>query len=116
MNSFKIDWARDSRRVKVLMLKEFLSVAHGLSILSTIKVAYSNMLRQILGYNRQDIASRTCVSNSIDNFDVLLPKNIYGFRNRVYDIGNDLIKSMTNCINIVNGPMWPKWARALYCV
>ena len=39
------------------------------------------------------------VNNSIDNFDARLCKNIYGFRKRVYDIENNLIKCMYTCIN-----------------
>ena len=73
-----------------------------------LKVAY-NMHRHILGYNRWDSASCMFANYSIDNFDALLCKNIYGFRKRVYDIENNLIKYMNICINIPNGPMWSKW-------
>lgn len=52
-------------------------------------------------------------NNSINNFDALLHKNIHGFRKRIYNIENYLIKCMTNRMNIVNGPMF---IRALYCV
>ena len=33
-------------------------------------------------------------NNSIDNFDAMLRKKIYGFRKWVYDIENNLIKCM----------------------
>ena len=67
-------------------------------------------------YNRWDSANCMFVNNSIDNFDALLRKKIYVFRKWVYDIENDLITCMTNNNHIVNGPMWSKRARALYCV
>ena len=56
------------------------------------------------------------VNSSIDNVDVLLRKNIYGFRKRVYDIENNLIKCMNTYINIHNGPMWSRLAQTLYFV
>ena len=41
-------------------------------------VAYNNMHRRILGYNRRDSASSMFANNAIDTFDALLRKNIYG--------------------------------------
>ena len=81
-----------------------------------IKVAYNNMHRRILGYNRWGSASNMFVSNAIDNFDASLRKNIlYRFRQRVYQIDNNLIKCLNNCKHILNGPMWSSWSQALYC-
>ena len=45
------------------------------------KVAYNNMHRRILGYNRRDSASSMFANNAIDTFDALLRKNIYGLKN-----------------------------------
>ena len=53
-----------------------------------LKVAYNNIHRKILGYNRWDSASCMFVNNIIVTFDALLSKNIDGFRKRVYDIEN----------------------------
>ena len=49
-------------------------------------------------------------NNSIDNFDAVLCRYIDGFRKWVYDLENNFIKCMNTCINILNGPMWSKWA------
>ena len=46
-----------------------------------LNVAYNNMQRRLLRYNRLDSASCMIVNNSIDNFDALLRKNIYGLEN-----------------------------------
>ena len=73
-----------------------------------LKVAYNNMHRQILGY--------IFVSNGIDTFDALMRKNVYGFRKRILNIDNDMIKCMYNWTNIVNGPMWTSWVESLYIV
>ena len=56
------------------------------------------------------------VNNAIDTFDVLMRKNIYGFKTRICNINNDLIKVMYNCIDIVNDPMWSSWSESLYTV
>ena len=45
------------------------------------KVAYNNMHKRMLGYNRWDSASNMFVNNAIDTFDVLLRKNMIGFKN-----------------------------------
>ena len=44
------------------------------------KVAYNNMHRRILGYNRRDSASSMFPNNAIDTFDAILRKNIYGLK------------------------------------
>ena len=40
------------------------------------KVAYNNIHRRILGYNRRDSASSMFANNAIDTFNALLRKNI----------------------------------------
>ena len=45
-----------------------------------VKVAYNNMHRRILGYNRRDSASSMFANNAIDTFDALLRKNMYGLK------------------------------------
>ena len=44
------------------------------------KVAYYNMHKRILGYQRWDSVSSRFVSNAIDTFYVLMHKNIYDFK------------------------------------
>ena len=65
------------------------------STYAKLKVAYNNMHRRILGYNRWDSASNMFVSNAIDNFDASLRKNIYRFRQRVYKIDNKIGDKMS---------------------
>ena len=80
------------------------------------QVAYNNMHRRILGYSRRDSASGMFANNAINTFDTLLRKNIYGFKRRIFNINNGLIRVMYNCFEIVNGPMWISWANSLYTV
>ena len=46
-------------------------------------------------------------------FDALLRKNIYGLIKCIFNINNDLIRVMYNCVEIVNGTMWISWANSL---
>ena len=73
------------------------------------------MHRRILGYSRRDSASGMFANNPIDTFDTLR-KNIYGFKRRIFNINNDLIRVMYNCFEIVNGPIWISRANSLYTV
>ena len=59
------------------------------------------MHRRILGYYRWNSASCIFVNNAIDSFDVIMGKNIYDLKKRIFTIYNDL---MYNCTDIVNGP------------
>ena len=77
--------------------------------------AYNNCIR-ILGYSRRDSASGMFANNGIDTFDALLRKSIYGFKRRIFNTNNDLIRVMYNCFEIVNGPMWISWANSLYTI
>ena len=50
-------------------------------------VAYNNMHRRILGYNRWDSASNMFVNNTIDNFDANLRKNFFRLMPRSRVVG-----------------------------
>ena len=82
-----------------------------------LKVAYNNIHKKVLGYNRWDSASCTFVNNIIVNFDAILSKNIDGFRKRVYHIENNLIKCTNTYIiikkNILNGSTWSMWVHVV---
>ena len=54
-----------------------------LSTISKMRVAYNNVVRRLLGYSRRDSASNMFVTNNLPSFDVLLRRNIYGFKTRI---------------------------------
>ena len=57
------------------------------------------------------------VNDTIDTFDVLMYRNIYGLKTNVFShIYEDLVKDMYNCMDIVSGPMWSSWVNSLYTV
>ena len=74
------------------------------------------MHRRISGYSRRDSANGMYANNTIDTFHVLLRKNIYGFKRRIFNIHNGLIRVMYSCFEIVNSPMWISWVNSLYTV
>ena len=69
----------------------------------------------MLGSSRWGSASSMFVNNAIDTFYVLRRKNISGIET-YFNINNNLIKVIYNCIDTVNGPMWSSWAKSLYTV
>jgi len=81
---------------------------------SKLRVAFNNVYRRILGFNRSDSASHMYVSNRIDNFDMVLRKNVYGFMHRVCTISNEIVQNVTKCAMYLCNGMWSKWMQLLY--
>jgi len=81
---------------------------------SKLRVAFNNVYRRILGFNRSDSASHMYVLNRIDNFDTVLRKNVYGFMHRVCTINNELVRNVTKCVMHLCNGMWSKWTQLLY--
>ena len=77
-------------------------------------VAFNNNFRRILGFSKRDSASFMYATNSIDNFDCFMRKNIYNFIQRLYSIDNDLVKSVLTCTMFIVDGMWSKWTNLLY--
>ena len=81
---------------------------------SKLPVAYNNVYRRILGYTRRDSASNMFVTNRLNNFDVLVRRNVYNFYCRVKSIENNLVKVVYNTISLVRNAMWTKWMSILH--
>ena len=81
---------------------------------SKLRVAFNNVYRLILGFNRSDSASHMYVSNGLDNVDTVLRKNVYGFMQRVCNIKNDIVRSIVSCAMTMNNGMWSNWMHLLY--
>ncbi len=81
---------------------------------SKIRIAFNNVYRRILGLCRRDSASQMYAFNNIDNFDALMRKNTFGFIQRLYNINNDLVKSVLLCSQYIHNSMWHKWMNQLY--
>ena len=81
---------------------------------SKLRIAFNNVYRRLLGFRKCDSASQMYVSHNIDNFDAFMRKNVHGFMQRVCNIDNSLVKSVTSCVSYISGGMWQKWISLLY--
>ena len=59
--------------------------------LKTLRIAYNNSLRKLLGIPKYNSASEMCVCLNIPSFDELLRKYVYSFRNRLVSSQNCIL-------------------------
>ncbi len=57
-------------------------------------VAYNNVFRKFLGYDRY--CSAMFVESRVDTFNVRVRRMVYSFRERIYNSENNLIKCIIN--------------------
>ena len=50
---------------------------------SQLRIAYNNVFRRFIGYDKFCSASSMFVKNSVDQFDARVRKLMYGFRSRL---------------------------------
>ena len=82
--------------------------------LKQLQVAYNNVFRKLLGYDRFCSASGMFVENRVDTFDVRIRRLIYSFRERVRSCDNSLIVCMINSSVWLNSCLADTWSIALY--
>ena len=79
-----------------------------------LEVAYNNVFRRFLGYEKYCSASGMFTENRVDGFDARVRKLVYSFRERLKDSDNSLIE------NIMNSSAWhfskllQLWEKCLY--
>ena len=61
-----------------------------------LEVAYNNVFRRFLGYDKYCSASSMFVENRTDGFDARICKLVYGFRERLQISENSLIETVIN--------------------
>jgi hypothetical protein len=82
--------------------------------LSKLRVAYNNIYRRILGYNKWDSASNMFVSHRIDSFDARLRKACFSFVKRLNCSSNVLIDTLQTNNWCKNNYLWRHWRSILY--
>ena len=79
-----------------------------------LRVAYNNVYRYLLGYQKRDSASMMLVSNGIDSFQTIIIKYIYIFLQRVVSSANAIAKCLSNNYVVRGSAMWATWNRIVY--
>jgi hypothetical protein len=82
--------------------------------ISKIRVAYNNVFRNVLGYNRYDSASSMFVSNTIDGFGARIRKSNFKFRERLLASNNNIVMNINANMWIISNYMWRKWTNTMY--
>ena len=79
-----------------------------------IRVAFNNVHRKLLNYKRGDSASQMFVFHNFMNFESLLRKCIYSFKQRLSYSTNILIKALNDSWSVANSDISLMWNRLLY--
>ena len=116
------DFSQCSLAVKVRLFKCYCLVFYCPALWSDFKmysfdkmrVAFNNVHRKLLGYERRDSASQMFVFNDLCNIESLLRKCIHSFMQRLHSSKNVLIRALFTCFCVRNGAMYRKWVNLLH--
>ncbi len=79
-----------------------------------IEIAYNNVFRKFLGYDRYCSASGMFIENRVDIFNVCVGRIVYTFRERIYNSENNLIKCIVNSKAWKGSDLLSSWNSTLY--
>ena len=79
-----------------------------------LEVAYNNVFRRFLGYDKYCSASSMFVENRTDGFDARIRKLVYGFRERLQISENSLIETIMNSSAWRSSRLLNLWEKYLY--
>ena len=79
-----------------------------------LEVAYNNVFRRFLGYDKYCSASSMFVENRTDGFDARVRKLVYGFRERLQISANSLIETIINSSAWRSSRLLNLWEKYLY--
>ena len=79
-----------------------------------LEVAYNNVFRRFLGYDKYCSASSMFVENRTDGFDARIRKLVYGFRERLQISENSLIETIINSSAWRSSRLLNLWEKYLY--
>ena len=79
-----------------------------------LEVAYNNVFRKFLGYDKYCSASRMFVENRTDGFDARIRKLVYGFREILQISENSFIETIINSSAWRSSWLLNLWEKYLY--
>ena len=79
-----------------------------------LEVAYNNVFRRLMGYDKYCSASGMFVENRTDGFDARVRKLVYGFRERLDISDNSLIETVINSSAWRSSKLLQLWEDYLY--
>ena len=79
-----------------------------------IQVAYNNVFRRLVGYEKFCSASGMFVENRSDNFDTRIRRLVYGFYQWLLVSDNSLVKCVVNSSAWLSSKLYANWNKCLY--
>jgi len=88
--------------------------SHKLSSYNKLRVAYNNIFRSLFKLRRDTSISAYMVNSNMDSFQVIIRKQIYKFRERVFSSDNLLVATIVNAVYFTNNRMSSAWNDKLF--
>ena len=82
--------------------------------INKLKVAYNNIFRKLMYYDRYCSASDMFVTNRVSNYVTCIRRTIYSFRERIYNSENVIISSIVKSTEWGKSPLLIRWNTYLY--
>ena len=92
----------------------YLWCSYGKKYYRRMEVAYNNVFRRLLGYDKRCSASGMFVNERVDNFETRKRRLIYSFKNRLYSSENYLINTIVNSSKWSKSALFQMWQNSLY--
>ena len=80
-----------------------------------MEVAYDNVFRRLLGYDRFSSVSKMSVESGVDNFETRVRILIYGFPERLNASRNGLVICLMNSVACSSSELRQKWENVYIC-
>lgn len=78
------------------------------------KIAFKKIYRALMGLDRLCSITQHMILRNIDSFDVLLWKDIFGFRERIVQSENFVIDCILNSLSFLDSSLNTKWMDVLF--
>jgi len=111
-----------SKEVKLCLFRSYCSTFYGLHLwrnfskvsFQSIKVAYNNCFRHLMGIKRDCSISYQFVHNNVLSFDECNRKYVFNFMSRVENSTNTIIRAVRNSLHyFYTSPLMQNWHKVL---
>jgi len=84
------------------------------SSFSKVRIAFKQIYRSLMKMDRTESISYSMLTNNVDNFDILIRKSVYNFRNRLMESNNVLICVIIHSMCFLDSHLYKRWHRVLF--
>ena len=84
------------------------------SSFSKVRIAFKQIYRSLMKMDRTESISYSMLTHNVDNFDILIRKSVYNFRNRLMESNNVLICVIIHSMSFLDSHLYKRWHRVLF--